>query len=471
MGIITYLKDAFSKLFKTQIKEDFQVESITSPSMTAAVERWIRIYKGMPEWLDSDDGITTIKFAKSVCGEVARLTALALGVTFDGSRADYMTNWNEKYVMPNIRQWIEYACAYGTLILKPNGNGVDMVTPESFYVTSVDDIGHITGIVFQTRYMDDKKNWYTRLEYHRVLENGSYGITNRTYKSTSANTIGKPCPIEETKWNGIQEDVVITRNNESSLNAMLFGVLRMPNANDIEFNSCYGLSIFADAIEELKDLDVAYSRNSSEIHNSQKIVLLDERLAQKRSFKDENGNIIRQKLKLPKFIENVMGGTDTEFYQEIVPTLNTATRQEGINNLLSMIGYKCGFSNGYFVLDSKTGMITATQVEADDRRTIQLIKDVRDCLQYCLDGVYNAQSIICDLYEYAPVGEFEVHYDFGDITYNYEEDKQTWWKYVQAGKVPFWMYLVKFEGFAEDDARALEEEMKADNEQGLFASE
>ncbi len=47
--------------------------------------------------------------------------------------------------MPNIRQWLEYACAYGTVILKPNGNEVDMVTPDQFYITAVDDDGHITG--------------------------------------------------------------------------------------------------------------------------------------------------------------------------------------------------------------------------------------------------------------------------------------------------------------------------------------
>lgn len=462
------IKDVINKLFRNQIKEDFAVENITSPDMIAAITRWVNIYKGLPDWLDPDDDIRTIKFAKSVCEEVARLASLALGITFDGSRGEYLQTWSDKHVMSNIRQWLEYACAYGTVILKPNGNGVDMVTPDQFYITAVDDDGHITGIVFQTRYMDDKKRWYTRLEYHRIEDNGLYHITNRTYISNSANTIGKPVDIELTRWAGLTEDALLENTS-----GMLFGVLRMPLANDIELNSCYGVSIFANAIEELKDLDVAYSRNTEEIHNSKKIVLLDERLVQKRAFRDENGNIHKDKLKLPSYVKNVMGSNTAEdFYQEIVPTFNTATRLEGINNLLSMIGYKCGFSNGYFVFDAKTGMVTATQVEADDRRTIQLIKDVRDCLQYALDGLFNAQSIICDLYELAPVGEYEVTYDFGDITYNYEEDRQNWWKYVQAGKVPFWMYLMKFEGFSEEDARALEDEMKAQNEsEGLFASE
>ena len=45
------------------------------------------------------------------------------------------------------------------------------------------------------------------------------------------------------------------------------------------------------------------------------------------------------------------------------------------------------------MLDEKTGMVTATQVEADDRRTIQLIKDVRDTLESCLDGAIYALNV------------------------------------------------------------------------------
>ena len=32
------------------------------------------------------------------------------------------------------------------------------------------------------------------------------------------------------------------------------------------------------------------------------------------------------------------------------------------------------------------------------------------------------------------------------------------WQYVTAGKFPFWRYLVEFEGYSEDDAKAIAEE-------------
>lgn len=80
-------------------------------------------------------------------------------------------------------------------------------------------------------------------------------------------------------------------------------------------------------------------------------------------------------------------------------------------------------------------------------------------------------NVYADLYGLAPVGAYEVNYDFGDITYSYEEDKKTWWSYVSTGKVPFWYYLVKFEGFSEEDAKTLADEAQRQQDASLFGEE
>ena len=66
-----------------------------------------------------------------------------------------------------------------------------------------------------------------------------------------------------------------------------------------------------------------------------------------------------------------------------------------------------------------------------------------------------ALDVFADLYDYAPAGNYEIVYDFGDITYNRDEDRTRWWGYVSAGKVPAWMFFVKFEGMSEEDAKAM----------------
>ena len=136
---------------------------------------------------------------------------------------------------------------------------------------------------------------------------------------------------------------------------------------------------------------------------------------------------------------------------------------------LPQIGYKCGFSNGYFVFNETTGIQTATGVEAEQQRTIQFIKDVRDKLQICMDDLIAALNIFADLYQLAPRGLYETVYDFGDITYNEDEDRARWYSYVTSNKIPFWYYLVKFEGFSEEEAKALEEEAQP-KEPDLFGA-
>lgn len=479
MGMMNWIKGWWNKMFKSEAKQIFGTTAVISGRMEAAIRFWMDIYQGKPEWVNPQEHIKTIKFAKSVCSETARLTTLAIGVEFDGSRAEYLKKWNDSAVMPKLRQWVEYACACGTIVLKPNGTGVDVVTPDNFEITDIDGMGNIIGMRFQDRYKEGDY-WYTKLEQHRFNKTSVkysekedyqevtlYQIQNKAFVSGNEAEIGKPCDLLNTKWSMLQPEVNITKKSGEKINSMLFGVLRMPSSNDIDLDSPLGMAVFSDAIEELKDLDMAYSRNAQEIFDSECIELLGDTLVQQPGKKVNAPTDIS----LPHHVRRVPGTTEDDFYKAIERPLKTTERLVGINHLLSEIGYKCGFSNGYFVLDQKTGMVTATQVEADDRRTIQLIKDIRDALQNCLSDLYYAQSVFADLYGFAPVGDYEPVYDFGDITYNEEEDRKRWWQYVTNGKVPFWLYLVKFEGYSEEEAKAIGEEMKEENKDKLFEEE
>ena len=59
------------------------------------------------------------------------------------------------------------------------------------------------------------------------------------------------------------------------------------------------------------------------------------------------------------------------------------------------------------------------------------------------------------LYALAPFERYQLHFHFGDVTYNYEEDKANWKSYVAQGWIPKWLYFVKFEGMSEEEAKAL----------------
>lgn len=456
-------------IFKKRAEEDFQVKEITSPQMKDVISRCADMYRGFPYWVSAEDNIKTINFAKAVCSETARLATLGIKIQIGGgARGTWLQEQIDKAYF-NLRHWVEYGCAYGTVIIKPNESGFDVFTPFDFMITESDSNGNITGIVFRDTYADNDR-FYTRLEYHYFDDDEMYHIENRAYVSSNETALGDPVALAQTKWADLMDDTgPIGKTSGEQLDGPLFGVLRMPAANNVDLSSPLGLPVYADAIEEMKDLDIAYSRNAGEIADSQKIILADDRLMY------DSGKNLKTRgpadVKLPHYVKNVFGQAPEEFYQEINPTLNTDTRLAGINALLSQIGYKCGFSNGYFVFNESTGIQTATGVEAEQQRTVQFVKDVRDKLESCLNGAIYAMNVYADLYGLAPVGNYEVVYDFGDILYSYEADKQQWYAYAVQNRIPFWYYLVKFEGFSEEAAKALVEAAQPEETAGLFEEE
>lgn len=433
-------------LLRSKAKEEFNIEPIHSEQMDRWIQECVNVYKGNPSWISEEDHIDTVCFAKAVCSETARLATLAIGIHIDGSaRAEWLQKQIDR-VYFQLRNWVEYGCAYGTVILKPDGDAIRLYTYGEFEVTHETD-GNIDGIVFHD-YRKVGDNWYTRLEYHR-FEEKLYVITNKCYVGTSPNDTKKTVDIKDTPWSELSEQVAI-----ENVEQPLFGVLKMPHANNIDLDSPYGLPIFSEAMQELRDLDIAYSRNSKEIIDSKRTVLLDSDVLL------ANGTAAKKMLfnkgsSLPDFINMVDGNGDGSLYHEINPQLNTSVRLDGINALLSQIGYKTGFSNGYFVFNEATGIQTATGVEAEQQRTVQFVKDVRDKLESCITGLIYALNVFADLYGLAPAGVYEAAYDFGDITYNRDEDRSRWWGYVVSGKVPAWMFFVKFEGMTEEDAKAM----------------
>ena len=111
-------------IFKKQAEEDFNIQAAEFPEMESLINRCANIYRGVPEWLDDKNNIKTINFAKSVCSETARLATLAIGIQIDGSaRATWLQEQIDK-VYFQIRHWVEYGCAYGTVFICPISRSV-----------------------------------------------------------------------------------------------------------------------------------------------------------------------------------------------------------------------------------------------------------------------------------------------------------------------------------------------------------
>lgn len=482
MGIIQTIKRWWEALWQKEAQDKFGVETIESDVMKAALNDWVNIYQGKPDWTLPDDkgnvDIESFNFAKKLCNETARLTTLALGITVEGSaRADWINSFMESYIARMKNEECEKACAFGYIILKPNGTSIDYVMPWDFCPTHQTD-GKVDGGIFFDHYHEPGDKWYyTRLEWQRFEDVSEdvriFRITNKTYKATGVNGIGQECNMKETVWANLLEDAAY-----ENIDKPLFSIFKMPLSNNIDMSSPLGVSIFSNAQKELKSLDIAWTRLEDEIFDSQKIAFLGDMLI------EGDGKPVRGRISpvgavdktgkaLPRWARILPGSTTGDEYHEVNPALQTADRLSGIDHFLNLVGVKCGYSTGQFVLNGRTGHVTATQVEADDRETIQYIKQIRDSFQVATDGLIYALDKYADIYSLAPVGVYEVNYDFGDITYNWNEDRERHWLYVNQGKYPLWKYYVEFEGMSEEEAKALVAEAKSENEpqEGLFGEE
>lgn len=459
--LVGRLKNMFFHNNSSEIGRAFGVELITSADMKFAIEQWDKIAKGNPPWLDADDEIKTVNMAQHIADTRAKLTTLDIGIAVSGSpRADYIQTKADELVKL-LPQKVASADRLGGMVFRWNGNNWDFALPGEFGVTAKDNDDGIAGVIFANHTSQGTRH-FTRLEYHH-FDGEQYVIENKAFENRviSANnySLGKPTALDSVKkWAHLQPEVRI-----NNLEKPLFAFYRVPGANFIDSASPLGLSVFANAIEELRAIDIAISRKDSEVEDSKHITFVGQSIVQSATSRG---------VKLPRFVQALGISIDdgaNKAVHEHVPTLLTENRIKDINFSLSMAGVKSGFSEGVFVLDGQTGMITATQVEADDRDTIQTIKNDRDALRDAIEAALYGVDVMATLYGLAPMGAYEATYNFGDITYSYEEDRTRWYAYALQGKVPFWYYLVKFEGLSEEEAKELIELAKAENaEQGLF---
>ena len=454
MWFIDKVKGVIQKMFASEAEKAFDVQ--LSDVMDFWISRFDRISRGEPNWIKDD--IKPTGFAGFINEYMAKLVTLNLAIECpDTPRGQYLQEQAD-YILQTLQNNVSRALGGCGIMFKPNGESIDYIFPDSFAVTDWDSNGNISGAIFQTTLIKGRK-YYTRLEYQR-FEGDRYIISNRAYVSDREGAIGRPCELSAVEeWANLADDLGI-----EGLESPLFAFFKNPAANMLE-NSPLGVPIWVNCLKELEDYDIAWSRKSEEIKDSTHVTFVPQSAV---SFADKN------KIKLPRYVRGIQGNVnmDREEIRDHVATLLTEQRIADLNATLAAISTKCGLSQSAFVYNEKTGMATATQIEAEEQETIRTVDRIRDALKASLIQLFTAINYMADLYSDLPAEELieEINFSFDDITANFEEDKTNWWKYVQSGFAPAWKYFVMFEGMSEEDARAMCQEARDAQQQDSLAS-
>ncbi len=480
MNFLNWTNGVMSKMFTNEIKKKFNADIQLSSTMESWIQTFHNITSGKPPWNDPKDDIESINFAGFIDDVTAGLVTLDLGIEMpDTPRGQYLQKQAD-YVLQVINDKVSEGLGNCGIMFKPNGQNVDYIEPGNFAPTETDSNGNILGCVFQSQITRGDYT-YTRLEWHRFegvtdadgQEMRVYRITNQAFRArkpagSTINTenIGDECNLTEVpEWANLAPDMAL-----QGVERPLFAYFKNPAPNRIDRTSPLGVPIWHNCLKELKDLDIAWGRKSGEVADSKHITFADESVIQSAN---------NRGVTLARFVKGINMGAnaiDSTPIHEHVATMLTEQRIADINSILALISTKCGFSQGFFVLDEKTGVVTATQIESDDQETIRTIKNIRGKLKNAFENLFYALNVFADIYTDLPATSWEdlkekIVFDFADITDNFEEERTAWWKYRLQGDVPPWMYYVKFEGMSEDEAKAMVEEAKPDKEAGLFREE
>lgn len=445
MGLISFVKGVFRKML--DFRTISQAESVTtplSPEMQNALQLWESLYTGRAFWLfDKDNPVKSMNLPAFISSELARQITLEMNVSISGKNRDHTTDkdgdliqndrslflsFEFEKLLSGLRQKLEQGCAAGGMIIKPYpADGhlyFDVSLAWDIYPLAFDNAGNLQDVIIPDFYSDGK-DFYTRLERH-TLNGQDVTITNRAYKSSSRDQIGKEVSLESVeRWRDLEPEVTI-----KDAGGQLFGFFKVASANAIDLRCPLGASCFSKAVDAIREADEQYTRLLWEFEGSELAIDVDPMALMQR-----DGQRV-----LPKHAQRLFRAIDLEksggdLYEVFSPQIRDSSLMAGLNAILQRVEDLCGISRGA-ISDANDVAKTATELTIQKQRSYATVADNQKALEHCLRDVIRAMDVYATLYDLCPIGETEISFDWDDsIVVDSEKQMMQMMTLVNAGIV------------------------------------
>jgi len=442
------------------IAEVTKEQTIASTDMMDAITNWLAMFSNEAKWLKNNP--ITLGLPAIIASDIARSVTLEMEVNVSGSEmADFISDQLQS-VRKNIRVNTEYACAGGGIVFKPyvsDGRIItEVVQADYFCPLAYNNSGKITAAYFLYRSWKGRKV-YSRLERHE-LNGTDYTITNKAYVSSVEEAIGTPCQLSEVDdWADIEPEVTI-----NDIESPLFAYFKIPIGNTVDKNSPLGVSVYARAVNLIKDADEQYSRLLWEYEGGE--LAID---AAEDAFRRVNGMPVlpkgKERLYRTNNLDSATASTDS-LMKEWAPSLRDANYMSGLNRILLQIEDACCLSRGT-LSDVDTVARSATEIKIVKQRSYSTVTDIQKSLEYALDDLVYAMYALATLYNLAPNGKYNTTYVWDDsIVIDAEVERMRDQNEVAQKLMPKYQYRMKWYGEDEITARKICDEMDgvSDNE-------
>lgn len=427
------------------------------------VELWMNIYQGCPSWVKTKYATLTgriqkrdrkqFKGAKMVSKEFTDLMfseSPIIKASPDLQAILDRSGWDK-----NNTPFIEKVLALGggayKLYSKDSELYIDYVTADRFVPVSWSENGIYEADFLDYKYKDKKK--FLRVEKHRK-EEGGYRILQEFYQIGDNKMLTKATPaaagysIPEDEMEGV---FIPTENP-------LFSYIKLPMANNFDFDSPLGISVYGNSVDTLEGLDVAFDAFQQEITLGKKRIIVptsavrkvvDPETGDKKQYFDPSDEIYQAFDTDDKENLKIMDNSVVLRISEI---------RDAIQTYLDILSIQVGFSAGYLTFDGASGVKTATEVISDNSKTYKTKVGLENALLSSYLDLVQAIEGVSGIFKIT-VGDHS--YEFQDSIIEDRDSKTNYWtERLDAGTITLEEFLMKVDGLTETEANKKAEEIR-----------
>lgn len=423
---------------------------------------WESVFRGEPSWLDVSHinlygrkqarKRKTMKPAKLITHELSSLIwSEEPELEIDDSIKAIL---EESDFFVNMPKKSERLMALGgmalKLFVKDGVIYIDYIPAQRFIPVSWDN-KRIYEADFIDKFTKDKKE-YIRVESHRKTETG-YNVSNSVYEKVSeANMMKADLASVAPQY---QESV------DLPVSEPLFSYIANPEENNFSSDSPLGISMYANAIDTLESLDIAFDALQSEILLGRKRIIVPSSAVRK-TFSQDGDTVKMVRYFDPS--DEVYQAFDFDEakglqIQDNSVELRINEIRLAVQTLLDILSVQVGFSAGYLSFDA-SGVKTATEVISDNSKTFKTKKFWENAIGAGVLQICESIRAIAPLYG-VPVssGEYSIIWNDSIIEdSNAKLDRLI--KEKDAGLIPAWKALAEYKGISEEEAKKLVEDAK-----------
>ena len=255
-----------------------------------------------------------------------------------------------------------------------------------------------------------KGDKYMYCQIHHREEDGMYTIINRLFKSNS-NDLSEVDLADVAGFESVSPEI------RTDSTEPMFIIDKLNIANNYADDNPMGISVYANAIDQLKGVDVAYDSYVNEFILGKKRVMV-----KPSALKDmDSGNLAFDPNDVTFYLMPEDSQDDSVIH-EIDMALRTQDHKTGIQDMLNMLSAKCGFGESHYKFENGS-IATATQIISENSTLFRTIKKHEIILEAVLIELCRTILRLGNQYMNAGLNEeVEISIDFDDSII---EDKAT----------------------------------------------